>query len=560
MLAEISIRNLAIIEELRVTFARGFHVLTGETGAGKSIIIDALGLIAGGRGSSGLVRSGCEKAEIEALFDCKPEHPVWALLAELGIRHDASEYLLIRREITSSGKSAARVNGQLVNLSMLKDIGDLLVNIHGQHEHQSLLRVEKHLELLDAYGGEPVAAAKSAYAEAYARYRRAEEELKALSEGAQNALQMNDLYRFQADEIAAAALTEGEDDALEAERRKLANAEKLMDAVVRAYDALFGTGKALDLVSEASSRLEAISAYDPEKLKPLLEQVESAYYQLEDAAMQLRGYRDSMDFEPHRLDEVEDRLSRISALKRKYGATISDILKHYAFITGELAKTDNLDERLKRLEEELSLLRSRLEAEADRLTAARREAAARLSGEVEAQLRDLQMEKTRFAVWFEEGQERRFSPSGADRIEFRISANPGEPLQPLAKIASGGELSRIMLAIKTIFAALDDIPVLVFDEVDTGVSGRAAQAIAEKLANLSRHSQVFSVTHLPQVASMADAHYVIFKEIEGGRTYTRIHAVDGERRVEELARMLGGARVTETTLKHAREMIEMARK
>lgn len=562
MLAEISIRNLAIIEELRVTFARGFHVLTGETGAGKSIIIDALGLAAGGRGSSGLVRHGSDKAEIEAIFDIEPAHPVWAQLDQFGIAYDVSEYLLIRREITSTGKSTARVNGQLVNLSMLKEIGDLIVNIHGQHEHQSLLRIDKHLLLLDAYGGQPVAEAKAAYSRTYEAYRAVEEELEALQSGAQQALQMADLYRFQADEIAAAALVEGEDDKLEEERHKLANAEKLMDGVVHAYDGLYGPGKALDLVSEASGRLESVASFDPGKLQPIAEQIQSAYYQLEDAAFQLRAYRDSLEFEPDRLNLVEERLGQISALKRKYGATIADILQHYAHIVGELDKTENVDERLKELGEKREKLGRQLEAEAGRLTAARKEAAKALADAVERQLRDLQMERTRFAVWFEEGErgQRHFTPSGADRIEFRISPNPGQPLQPLSKIASGGELSRIMLAIKTIFAAQEEIPVLVFDEVDTGVSGRAAQAIAVKLANLSKHNQVFSVTHLPQVASMADGHYVIVKEVEGERTFTKIKALEGEERVAELARMLGGAQVTETTLKHAREMIELARR
>lgn len=558
MLVEMSIRNLAIIEEIRVSFQRGFHVLTGETGAGKSIIIDALGLAVGGRASSGLVRFGCDRAEIEAMFEVEPDHAVWRQLDKFGIAYDASEYLIVRREITGNGKSSARVNGQLVNLSTLKEIGSCLVNIHGQHEHQSLISVDRQLALLDAYGGEAVSKAKAAYAQIYAQYRTVEEELHRLQTGAKQALQLSDLYRFQAEEIAAAALVEGEDERLEDERRKLANAEKLLDAVSRAYDGLFGTGNALDRISEASGRLEGAVAYDPGKLQPIAEQIQSAYYQLEDAAFQLRSYRDSLEFEPGRLDQVEERLNRISGLKRKYGATIADILKHYAFVQDELSKTDNLDERLKTLEEERKRLKGQLEREAERLTAARKAAAEKLAGEVERQLADLQMERTRFAVAFEEG-ERHFSPGGADRIEFRISPNPGEPLQSLAKIASGGELSRIMLAIKTIFAALDDIPVLVFDEVDTGVSGRAAQAIAVKLARLAKHNQVFSVTHLPQVASMADGHYVINKEVEGERTYTTIRLLEDEARVAELARMLGGAQVTETTLNHAREMIALAR-
>jgi DNA repair protein RecN (Recombination protein N) len=562
MLSEISIRNLAVIEQLRLTCARGFLAMTGETGAGKSIVIDALSLIAGGRGSTELVRYGSDKAEIEALFDIGSDHPVWETLDQLGIEADRTEPLIIRREITVQGKSNARVNGQLVNLSMLREVGDHLINHYGQHEHQALLRTEHHLEWLDAYGGTIINEKKLHYQALYEEYTTIKKEISNLESGFQQALQMSDLYRFQIEEISSASLVLDEEEKLGAERRRLANAEKMAESVSHAYEGLYGNTKALESISQALNRLDHIKNYDESRLQPLYEQVQSAYYQLEDAAFQLRAYRDTLEFEPGRLDQIEERLSLVGNLKRKYGASITDILIHYEHITLELERLAHKDERLDELSKKLEQLHRQLTKEAQLLSSLRQEVSLKLSSELQDHLKDLNMERTRFAVYFEPADEARgykFTRDGIDRVEFQLSANPGEPLRSLSKIASGGELSRIMLALKTIFTGLDEIPVLVFDEVDTGVSGRAAQAIAEKLANLSRNRQIFSVTHLPQVASMADAHYLIFKEVEGDRTYTKVSQLKEDERVAELARMLGGSKVTSTTLNHAREMIQLAR-
>lgn len=562
MLTEISIRNLAVIEQLRLTCVSGFLAMTGETGAGKSIVIDALSLIAGGRGSTELVRHGSDKAEIEALFEVGNDHPVWNTLHKLGIESDPSEPLLIRREITLQGKSHARINGQLVNLTMLREIGDQLVNLHGQHEHQALLKTEHHLEWLDAYGGTIVSSNKSQYQETYDTYVSLKKEMTELETNSGQALQMSDMYRFQVEEISAAALVVDEEEKLEAEQRRLANAEKMVDAITQAYEALFGSNKALESISVTMNRIEHIKKYDESQLLPLHEQVQSAYYQIEDAAFQLRAYRDTLEFEPERLNQIDERLALIASLRRKYGSTIAHILAHYEHISSELDRLAHKDERLEELAKKLAVVQKQLTREATILSASRRETSVRLCEELERQLQDLNMERTRFAVSFEplvEDAPYVFSRTGIDHIEFQLSANPGEPLKSLNKIASGGEMSRIMLALKTIFAGIDQIPVLVFDEVDTGVSGRAAQAIAEKLTNLSGNRQVFCVTHLPQVASMADAHYLIFKEVEDNRTFTRISHLSGEDRIKELARMLGGAKVTETTLNHAREMIQLAR-
>lgn len=567
MLVELSIRNLAVIEHVHLTFANGFHVLTGETGAGKSIIIDALSLLAGSRGSSDLVRYGCEKAEIEGMFEMEDKHPVWAVMQRLGIHFDHNEPIVIRREINAQGKSVSRINGQLVNLTMLREAGEWLVNIHGQHEHQSLLKVEQHVEWLDLYGGEGIDQALADYREIFERYTAALKERNRLLENSQQALQMIDLYRYQADEISAAGLKVDEEESLMEEKRKLANAEKLFEAVSEAYESVFGNGMGLDLIGKAVNRMEESTQFDRD-LQPLLEQIRSAYYQLEDAAFQLRDRQEEVEFNPERLERIEQRLDVISSLKRKYGSTIEVILEHLAHIQKELDLTEHKDERLKHLEAALQRDFQIVIDRAFTLSNLRKEAAKRLSAQIEQELRDLQMERTRFQAhierkenpggWDVDGTSVKFAEHGWDQVEFLISANPGEPLRPLHKIASGGELSRIMLALKTIFAGLDQIPVLIFDEVDTGVSGRAAQAIAEKLSNLSGSCQVFSITHLPQVACMADAHYVIQKEIDGERTYTRVKNLDQQGRIEELARMLGGVEITETTLHHAKEMLEMA--
>ncbi|KQX46458.1 DNA repair protein RecN [Paenibacillus sp. Root444D2] len=569
MLTELSIRNLAVIEHVHIRFKAGFHVLTGETGAGKSIIIDALTLIVGGRGSSELVRYGADKAEIEAMFELPSTHPVWHTLTELGISADAGEHLLIRREITATGKSSSRINGQLVNLTMLRKTGEWLVNIHGQHEHQSLLNVDEHIHSLDLFGDSEVEAAKKNYQASFDQYMKLQKELRELQETSKQALQMLDLYRFQIDEISAAKLKMGEDETLIEEKRKLANAEKLFQSSSEAYDFLYATNRGLDAAGKAVSRLQDIVQLDPTKLSPLLEQAQSAYYQMEDAAYQLRDYRDGIEFNPSRLDFIEQRLDMITSLRRKYGENIKEILGYLDKIKSEVDTIENKDEHIRKLEDKLAAEEKQLGEAALDLSNLRKGIAEQLANQIEHELRDLQMERTQFRVKVEqtldergilvEGNKVRYSRQGIDQIEFLMAPNPGEPLRGLSKIASGGELSRIMLAMKTIFARIDQIPVLVFDEVDTGVSGRAAQAIAEKMSVLSTNCQVFSITHLPQVASFADVHFYIRKEVDQERTFTRVQDMPDSGRIEELARMLGGVEVTETTLHHAGEMLTMAR-
>lgn len=556
MLYECSIRNLAVIEALHVQCGRGFHVLTGETGAGKSIIIDALGLIAGGRGSSDLVRHGSDKAEIECSFDVPLDHPVWNVLEELGIEASSEEVLVIRREVSSQGKSTARINGQMVNLAMLKKVGEHLVNIHGQHEHQSLLKKEQHIFWLDAYGEQDIQVLYTKYQKTYSAYKALQQQLHDIKQMNKESLQMLDLYKFQIDEIEKAELTIGEDECLLEEKHKLTNAEKLFQATSQSYENLNGTERGLEWTSKAIELVEQVVSFDNPVFAPMLEQMKSAYYQLEDAAYQLRDYAEHIEFNPVRIDEIETRLDLISSFRRKYGDSIEEILQYLSKIKAEVEVIENKDERVEQLEKQVSEQHMKMKDLADKLTKARKKWAISLSSKIEAELKELHMERTRFEVQMKARSE--FTADGQDEVEFMISPNPGEPLKPLSKIASGGEISRIMLALKSIFADVDRIPVLVFDEVDTGVSGRAAQAIAEKMSRLSKDCQVFSITHLPQVACMSDIHFEVSKKVDGSNTFTQLHQLNEQQRIKELARMLGGVEVTSTTEHHAKEMLAMA--
>ena len=561
MLRELSIRNLAVIEEVNVSFHRGFHVLTGETGAGKSILIDALSLAIGGRGFADMVRYGCDKAEIEAMFDLTHKHPVWSVLVKLGIEGSSEEMLIVRRELSVSGKSTSRVNGQLVTLTMLREIGECLVNIHGQHEHQSLLKTEQHLEWLDLYAGDLHIERKLQYQAVYSELQQVRSTIRDLEQSTRQNAQMLDLYHFQIEEISQAALKPNEDEFLLEEKQKLMYASKRMDAISEAYDLLQGK-RALDALSIAMSKLSDVISYDQAKLSPLYEQLSSAFYQAEDVAFQLRDYRDSIDSDPELLEQVDDRLALINSLKRKYGETIPDILAYLQTIIVERDQIENRDDILEKLSNEEAVLHQKALHLAQELSQLRSHAGKKLSAAIEEELRMLQMPAARFEVslqpLLEADQSIKLNSNGMDEAVFLLSSNPGEPLKPLNKIASGGEMSRIMLALKSIFAEIDHIPVLVFDEVDTGVSGRAAQAIAEKLSRLAATCQVFSITHLPQVACMADHHYEIRKQIIGERTSTGVTELIQNARIEELARMLGGVEVTEKTRNHAQEMLVLA--
>ncbi len=549
MLTDLIIRNFAIIDRLHVRFGAGFNVLTGETGAGKSIIIDAVNLLLGGRARAELIRTGEEEATVEALFDLTGEESLRRDLAEGGIEADGE--LLIKRVVTRGGKNRLFINGSLSTLGQLQDYASRLVSIYGQHEHQGLQRSENHLALLDRFAAlEP---AMEAYRLIYEEVEALSARLRRLDEADRDRQKRLDLLSFQAREIAAASLRPGEDQELEAERALLLNAERLTAATAGGYETLYGQEGALcEQLDRVAGALEALSTVDPE-LGRLGEAARSALYSLEDIAVQLRDYAGKISFEPGRQDEVEKRLHRLTDLKRKYAPTLEEILQVQARAEEELAELGDVEAAREGLSRELAGARQRLDSAGAELSRLRREGAARMRRAVEEELQQLAMGRVHF--------EMRLFPleapglRGLERGEFFISPNPGEEPRPLARIASGGELSRIMLALKRSAPDGDGVRTLIFDEVDAGIGGAAATAVGEKLQAVSRERQVLCITHLPQVAAFADLQYRVEKHEEAGRTFTTLTPLEADQRVQEMARMLGGARVTERTLEHAREII-----
>jgi DNA repair protein RecN (Recombination protein N) len=462
------------------------------------------------------------------------------------------------------GKSIIRINGQLVTLAMLRELGPWLVTVHGQHDTHALMQADKHITWLDAFGEQQLEKTKKEYDLLYTAYRKTRQDFERMAKNERELVQRIDLLSYQLHEIEAAALQPGEDEKLLNQRKKWMNIEKVYAGLQDAYRSLYGDQRGLDWLGHAMSELERLQQYD-ENLIPIVEAVQSAYYQVEDAVGQLRQLAEKLEFEPEQLAEVERRLDVIQTLKRKYGKSVDDILEYAATIQDELEEMRHYDDRLQQLEARLRELAADLAVEALELSMIRRECAERLAKAIEQELKELHMERARFAIEVRqiadeqgievEGIKRYIDANGIDQVEFLISPNPGEPLRPLAKIASGGELSRVMLAIKAILADTEQVETLIFDEVDAGVSGRAAQAIAEKLAKVAQNRQVLCITHLPQVAALADAHFLIRKEMLEQETITIVSYLNDDERVIELARMLSGAAVTEKTKENARELI-----
>ncbi|WHY65646.1 DNA repair protein RecN [Neobacillus sp. SuZ13] len=556
MLAELSIKNFAIIENLSVTFSKGLTVLTGETGAGKSIIIDAIHLLVGGRGSAEFVRHGEERAEIEGLFQLEDSnHPVISKALEFGIDVDEG-MVILRRDISHSGKSICRVNGKLVTISTLREIGSTLVDIHGQHEHQELMDESRHLTLLDQFGADDIYPSQGEYLQVFRRYEQTLQRLKALSENDQQTAHRLDLISFQLDEIQNANLKINEDEELFEEKRKLNNFERVFEALQSSHTALQGEQKGLDWISMVMGHLEDAASIDS-AYKDIYEAVSNSYYQLEDAARSLRTELDALEFDPQRLHEIEDRLNEINRLKRKYGKTIDEILEYAGKIEEEIETLQNKETHISELEKELASIKKDLMLEAKQLTEIRLKWADKLTKLIHKELKELYMEKTVFEIRFESNT-MQFTKNGVDHVEFYISTNPGEPLKPLSKVASGGELSRIMLALKSIFSQHQGVTSIIFDEVDTGVSGRVAQSIAEKIYKVASLSQVLCISHLPQVAAMADTHLFISKVIKGGRTKTSVTPLQLEDKINEIGRMISGSEITDLTKKHAEELLYLA--
>lgn len=556
MLQELSIQNFAIIPKLNISFQPGMTVLTGETGAGKSIIIDAVGLLTGGRGSQDFIRDGADKAVLQGLIDVEPGQPITQLLDELGIPLEDNQ-LLIHRELHKSGRNVIRVNGSLVNATTLKEIGQHLVDIHGQNEHQELMQVERHLSLLDEYGKKTIGPVLEKYRVAYDTYRSLESAFHKRQADEQAWAQRLDMLSFQSKELADASLVEGEEEMLEAEYQELTNFQDVLAALSKAHEALDGDwdNNGLETISTAMSAMEDIEELSP-KYATLTEAVRGAYYELQEAASEILSVRDGLEFDEERLREVDDRLNLIRSLERKYGATITDVLAHQAKVDAELAEMGGGEQSAAELAEQVEVAEQKARTLAEKLHELRLKAAKQLATKIHEQLSDLYMEKAVFSAHITELKE--LNATGLDAVEFYIQTNPGEGAKPLVKIASGGELSRMMLAMKTIFSREQGITSIIFDEVDTGVSGRVAQAIAEKIAVIGRYSQVLTITHLPQVAAVADNHYFIEKQVVGDRTETSIHTLSEDERVNEVARMLSGDELTDAAKENARDLIQRA--
>lgn len=548
MLLDLFIKNLAIIDTLHVTFHPGLTILTGETGAGKSIIIDAVNLIMGGRASADLVRTGVDEATVEAVFALPEGTPLAARLAEAGI--ECTGELLVKRVVSRAGRNRVFIGGSLSTLTILSDIAGELINIYGQHESQTLLRTDNHLTLLDGFRG--ILPLREAYGALYVDYRSTLDRLRALEEGEREAARRLDLLAFQSQEIREAALSPGEDEDLERERGILAHGEKLLCASQEAYAALYGDdGAVLDRLAEVKGKVAGIAAID-ESLAPLAASLADTAAQLEDAAFTLRDYASRVEADPARLERVEERLDQIRRLKKKYAPTVEGIIAYGEETDREIEAIENRGETRVELEAALSRLRDELDRKGAELSAERRIAAKELKKAMEGEIHQLAMKHALFEVAFEDLPEPR--ATGLERVEFLLAPNPGEAPKPLSKIASGGELSRLMLALKQVHPE-SDVPTLVFDEVDTGIGGATSALVGEKLKRVSKGQQVLCITHLPQVAAFADHHYLVEKRIEGGRTATAVTSLEGEARVAEMARMLGGVTITGRTMEHAREMI-----
>ncbi len=558
MLQELRIRNLAIIDALDLSFSGGLNILTGETGAGKSIILNAVYLLLGDKATGELIRSSEEEASVEALFDISENRKAKERLKEKvpgseDVDHEDS--FLIRRVVSRSGRGKAFVNGNLATLGMLMEIGEELLSLCGQHEHQSLQRVETHIDILDEFG--ELTRQREEFEEHFHKLASLSEEVKRIREGEERRTRERELMAFQSKEIEASSLSIGEEEALKEERRVLTHARKLIDFADSSQEALYGgEGSAIERIQRILNQGREPAGIDP-SLSQLLKNLENALIQLEEIALALRDYSRRAEINPLRLEEVESRLDEIERLKRKYGPTVKEVLHFKEQVDERLRSFASDEERLFQLEKALDPLQEAVTSIAGRLSSGRKAAASELKKIAERELSSLGMKRIVFEVAFEEGP---LTSTGMDRVEFLVSPNVGEEVKPLAKIASGGELSRIMLAVKKILARVGGRQVLIFDEVDSGIGGAIAEVVGRKLKELSKHHQVICVTHLPQIAAFADRHHCVRKGVKGGRTVTTVDELGRESTVDEIARMLGGVKVTDKTRAYAREMIENAKR
>lgn len=555
MLQELSIKDFAIIDEIQISFQPKMTVLTGETGAGKSIIIDALGLLAGGRGSTEFIRKGEKKAVIQGLFTLPREANTYNILEEYGIDSEDGQ-IILQRDLYRGGRNICRINGMMVNLATLRKVGETLIDIHGQNEHQELMKPENHIDLLDEYD-KKTSQLRNQYQVVYQNYRKLKLSMEKKEADEKAWAQRLDMLNFQVKEIEEAGLKINEEDELVEEKNKLDNFQAIHDALELSYQIL--SGEKIDVVGNLGNAMNELSDVSDlsENLQEINTKISDAFYSLEDAARDISDKLDSMEWNGERLNEIEERLELIHQLKRKYGDTIEDILHYHSRIEKELREMENAEQNSEKQERQLSEALEKVKELAIKLSKQRKKSAKKLEKMIHEQLSALYMDKAVFEVKCLNNS--KLYSKGIDKVEFYIQTNPGEEMGPLAKIASGGELSRIMLALKTIFSQKMGVTSIIFDEVDTGVSGRVAQAIAEKISQISNNSQVLCITHLPQVAAIADNHYYISKSVNDGRTETSLKELDEKQKIREIARMLSGSEITELTLKHAEELIKMSK-
>lgn len=558
LLCRLYIQNFALVDRLEIELHPGFNVLTGETGAGKSIIIDAVDIVTGGQGLTEFIRSGEEKALVEGFFEIAGNAKIINKLTEYGLLPEAGEPLVLARELVKSGKNLCRVNGRQVTLSVYKDIAGDIVDIYGQHHQQSLLDPQKHIELLDEYGGSELLELKEKVAAAWYGVSSLQTKLKSVETDEKDRARTSDMYSYQLEEIEQCQLKIGEDNELEEEKNILFHAEKLTISINSAYQALYEGGRQnsiTDQLSEVINSVRDASIID-QSLEPIRNALESALYQLEESAREIKSYSENLDADPDRLEVVETRINTIKQLKKKYGETIEEILVYRDQVSASLDVISNYDKELAALKEAVDIKAAEYEGLAGLLSAGRREAAKKLENEVTGELKELSMPHVSFQTAI--GAKNVPGPAGKDEVEFLISPNKGEPLKPLARIVSGGEVSRIMLAFKTTLARIDSVSTMIFDEVDAGIGGNALLAVAQKLSQVGQDRQVICVTHSPQIAGRGSHHYHIVKAVENERTVTRVVELSFADRIVEIARLLAGGKVTDVAKTHAEEILNQS--
>lgn len=556
MLLELNISNFIIIEKMKITLDKGFNIITGETGSGKSIVIDALNMLLGGRASKDYIRTGCHKAFIEGLFYIEKLENFKSILDEYGIEFEEDNMLLISREIFSSGKSISRINGRVVTLNMLNKLTKKLVDLHGQHEHQSLLSAENHIELLDSLGKEKIKNLVICMKKEYDKLKELKNRLKRIGIDEMEKERKIDLLKFQLNEIDSAELKSNEEEKIIKELSLLSNAEELINTVNSIIQCIntsdYYKTSLLDQINSISKNLTKVAKYN-NKFKEYNDIIETIYYQLKDISTELRLYQETIEYDPEKIRLLEERLELINNLKRKYGNTIREILNYRDKIANELESILNNEKEIENIKKEIHSVEEKLNLICEKLSNERKFIGKQIEAEITKELRELNLKNVKFVVNFEKLNY--FTEKGLDKVDFLISTNPGEPLKPLNKVVSGGELSRIMLAIKTILADVDSIPCLVFDEIDTGISGKTAMIVGEKIRNISEVRQVICITHLPQIAVLGNAHFYIEKKEEKGKVIAKIKKLNYGERVDEISRLLGGTKITEMTKRLADEML-----